>query len=93
MTSTSYSFVAADVGSTINIISGTGWTAGKYLIVSVASNAATLDRSPAAVGVTGGTYQLGRGRVVMVQGAAGVADTLSVCRKDGSNVYAWTALY
>jgi hypothetical protein len=34
-----------------------------------------------------------RGQVVMVQGGAGVADTLRVCRKDAANAYAWTALY
>jgi hypothetical protein len=34
-----------------------------------------------------------RGQVVMVQGGAGVADTLRICRKDAANAYAWTALY
>lgn len=34
-----------------------------------------------------------RGRVVMVQGGTGVADTFRVCAKDASNNYAWTALY
>jgi len=34
-----------------------------------------------------------RGVVAMVQGGGGVADTLRVCRKDASDVYAWTALY
>jgi len=34
-----------------------------------------------------------RGYVVMVQGGAGVADTLRVCRKDAADAYAWTALY
>lgn len=34
-----------------------------------------------------------RGQVVMVQGGAGVADTLRVCRKDAADAYAWTALY
>jgi lysophospholipase L1-like esterase len=34
-----------------------------------------------------------RGTVTMVQGGAGVADTLRVCRKDAANNYAWTALY
>ena len=36
---------------------------------------------------------LTRGRVVMVQGGAGVADTLRVCRKDAVDSYEWTALY
>jgi hypothetical protein len=34
-----------------------------------------------------------RGRVVMVQGGAGVADTFRICAKDALNAYAWTALY
>jgi hypothetical protein len=34
-----------------------------------------------------------RGRVVMVQGGAGVADTLRVCLKNAVDSYAWTALY
>lgn len=34
-----------------------------------------------------------RGTVWYVAGGAGVADTFEVCRKDGSDVYAWTALY
>jgi hypothetical protein len=36
---------------------------------------------------------LTRGRVVMVQGGAGVADRLRVCRKDAVDSYEWTALY
>jgi len=34
-----------------------------------------------------------RGRVVMVQGGAGVADTLRVCLKNAVDSYSWTALY
>jgi hypothetical protein len=34
-----------------------------------------------------------RGRVVMVQGGAGVADTFRVCSKDGADAYAFRALY
>lgn len=59
VTSASHNFVAADVGNLIRITAGTGYTTGFYQIVSVASNAATLDRSPGAVGITGGTYYVG----------------------------------
>ena len=45
-TSASHSFVSADVGNLINIASGSGFTAGFYTIVSVATGTATLDRSP-----------------------------------------------
>lgn len=34
-----------------------------------------------------------RGRVVMVQGGAGVSDTFRICRKDAGDAYAWAALY
>lgn len=34
-----------------------------------------------------------RGRVTMVQGAAGVADTFRVCSKDAADAYAFRALY
>lgn len=36
---------------------------------------------------------LTRGRVVMVQGGAGVADSLRVCLKNAVDSYEWTALY
>ena len=56
VTSATHNFVAADVGNTINITAGTGFTIGIYEIVSVASNSATLDRSPGATSITGGTW-------------------------------------
>jgi hypothetical protein len=59
VTSASHSFVAADVGNILRITAGTGYTAGAYQIVSVASSAATLDRSPGATGITGGSYIVG----------------------------------
>lgn len=58
VTSGSYNFTSADVGKFINVTSGTGWTAGWYQILSTASNAATLDHSPAPVSTTSGTYNL-----------------------------------
>jgi hypothetical protein len=59
VTSASHNFVAADVGNILRITAGAGWTTGFYQIVSVAANAATLDRSPAATSTTGGTYYVG----------------------------------
>jgi hypothetical protein len=47
--SASYTFVAADVGAFVFIKSGTSWTVGSYLIVSVAAGKATLDRACASV--------------------------------------------
>jgi hypothetical protein len=56
VSSAGHNFVAADVGTQIKITAGTGWTVGSYHVVSVAANAATLDRSPAPVSTTAGTW-------------------------------------
>lgn len=67
VTSASYTFVSGDVGRTLNVTSGTGWTVGAYTINSVASGAATLSSSPAATGTTGGVYNMAA--VTSVSGA------------------------
>jgi hypothetical protein len=59
VTSASHSFVAADVGNTLRITAGTGFTTGVFYIVSVAGGAATLDRSAGTLGSTGGTWKEG----------------------------------
>lgn len=59
VTSATHNFTQADVGNWIRISAGSGWTTGWYQINSVSSNAATLDRSPAATSTTGGTWALG----------------------------------
>lgn len=59
VTSASHSFVANDVGNIMQLPGGGAFTAGFYQIVSVASGAATLDRSPAATSSTGGSYAVG----------------------------------
>lgn len=56
VTSATHNFGADDVGNVIQITAGTDFTVGFYEIVSCASNAATLNASPAAVGKTGGTW-------------------------------------
>lgn len=59
VTSATHNFVAADVGNLIQVTAGTNFTVGFYQIVSVASNAATLDRAVGTVGATGGTFAVG----------------------------------
>jgi hypothetical protein len=59
VSSATHNFVAADVGNVIQVTAGAGWTVGFYEILSVAANKATLDRSPAAAGTTGGTWAEG----------------------------------
>jgi hypothetical protein len=45
ITSASHNFTADEVGNYFNVTAGTSWTPGLYKIVSVAANAATLDRA------------------------------------------------
>lgn len=60
ITSATHNFVAADVGNIIRISAGTNWTTGWYQIVSVAANAATLDRAVGtAAGLSNGTFAVG----------------------------------
>lgn len=67
VSSATYTFVAGDVGAALQIVGGTGWTQGTYIIQSVAGGAATLDHSPGAVTVSGGSYYLSNIRNVEVQ--------------------------
>lgn len=59
LTSVANPFTSAHVGNVINITGGTGFTAGRYEISSVASNVATMDRSVGTASSTGGTGNLG----------------------------------
>ena len=60
VTSASHNFVAADVGNCLHVTAGTSWLPGFYRIVSVATNAATLDRAVASsASVTNGTFFVG----------------------------------
>jgi hypothetical protein len=60
VTSSQVGFTTAHTNNTIRIPSGvTGFTAGVYQITAVSGGVATLDRSPAAVGTTGGSGRLG----------------------------------
>lgn len=72
-------------------------SSGKQLdILDDSSQPAVLKASKfiaSGAGVEGVCDATQRGRIVFVTGAAGVTDTLRVCRKDAADVYAWTALY
>lgn len=85
VTSASHNFVAADVGNLIQITAGSGWTTGFYEIVSVASNAATLDRSPAATSTTGGTWWEG--------GAMGTPGKVAGVKVAGNDVWIKAGTY
>lgn len=59
ITSVARPFSSVDVGNIINITSGTGWTTGRYQIISVTVVTATMDRAIATNGSTGGHGNLG----------------------------------
>lgn len=73
ITSATHDFVATDVGNIINITeAGDGFTLGRYEIVSVNANAATLDRACGTNGAkTGGDWYLG-GAAISPNTVAGV---------------------
>jgi len=51
-------FELGDVGKTLRITGGTGFTVGDYTVQSVAAGVATLDRSPGTNGSTNGSGKL-----------------------------------
>ena len=56
VSSATYTFTSADVGRYINITAGTGFATGYYQVLSVTTGVAILDRSPAPVSTTGGSF-------------------------------------
>jgi hypothetical protein len=52
-------FTTNETGNVINVTSGTGFTLGRYHIVSQTGGVATLDRAVGTVGSTGGNANLG----------------------------------
>jgi hypothetical protein len=59
LTSAASPFGAAHVGNLINVTGGTGFTTGRYQVVSVAGAVATMDRAVGTAGSTGGGGRLG----------------------------------
>lgn len=73
VTSVSHVFATTDVGDCIFISAGTGFTVGRYVILSVNAGAAVLDRSAGTTGSVGGTWVEG-GALLTI----GNADSLKV---------------
>jgi hypothetical protein len=59
ITSAATPFSAASVGNCLNVTAGTGWTTGRYEILSVSLGTATVDRAIAVAASIGGTAALG----------------------------------
>lgn len=85
LTSAANPFTSAHVGNAINITSGTGFTTGRYRVVSVASNVATMDRAVGTVGSTGGNGRLG--------GALATLGTLTGAMVAGNDAWIRAATY
>ncbi len=73
VTSVTRAFGVNDVGNHLHITAGASFTVGWYRIVSVSAGAATLDRSPGATGLTGGTWYEG-GAASLNSATAGQTD-------------------
>lgn len=89
VSSGTHNFVGGDVGGYIDVTGGTGFVVDRYQIVAVGANKAYLLTSPGAVGSTGGSYDLNRGRIAYIQSGAGSNDIWNRCSKDNADVYAW----
>ncbi len=59
VTSATISFDATHIRNGLRITAGTGFTQGLYEITAVSGGKATLDRSPGATSITGGTARVG----------------------------------
>ncbi len=80
LTSALNPFTALHVGNIVNITGGTGFTVGRYQVVSVATNVATMDRAVGTAGSTGGTGNLGGAvaTIATANGAAVASNTIHV---------------
>lgn len=74
LTSAANPFTSAHVGNVIAISAGTGFTTGRYTILSVSGSTATVSSSPGTVSSTGGTGSLGGG--VTIAGTYGSDSTV-----------------
>ncbi len=76
----------ASGGGILSFVDSSGGLSAPYAVL-------TSGEAKWATGTEGTCNGANRGRLVMVQGGAGVADTFRVCAKDISDVYGWRALF
>jgi hypothetical protein len=76
LTSAANPFTSAHVGNTINVTSGTGFTAARYTVLSVSGAVATMDRAVGTAASTGGHGNLG-GSMLTVGAAVTAIVTLN----------------
>lgn len=85
ITSAARAFTSVDVGNTINITSGTGFTVQTVEIMSVLGGIATCDKSVGTLGSTGGTGKLG--------GAKAAPEDIDSLAVAGNTVYLRAGTY
>lgn len=90
MTSVTCPFSSASVGNIIQITAGTGFTAGFYQVVSVATSTATVDRTAGTGGSTAGTFALG-GALATIAKAFAAMTTSNIIFVKASATYVTTA--
>ena len=83
LTSAGNPFTSSHVGNIINVTGGTGFTTGRYQVVSVAAGVATMDRAVGTTSSTGGTGKLG-GALATISTAAGVMVAGNTCYFTGT---------
>lgn len=80
LTSVANPFSPADAGNIINITGGSGFTTGRYEIVSVSGITATMDRAVGTASSTGGTGNLGGSMATIAAAvvAAATSNTVNI---------------
>lgn len=91
LTSSANPFTSAHVGNYINITGGTGFTTGRYEILSVASNVATVDRNVGTTSSTGGSGKLGGAMATIATGLQQCIVGGMVCYVKASATYSISA--
>jgi hypothetical protein len=84
LTSVLNPFTSADVGNTINVTSGTGFTVGRYNVRSVSTGIATMDRAVGTAASVGGVGNLGGSMASPVTAMAAIVSGNSVWLKSGT---------
>lgn len=84
LTSAGNPFSSASVGNVINITGGTGFTTGRYEVMSVSVSTATMDRAVGTASSTGGTGNLGGSLATILTGMNAAYSANTVWVKSGT---------
>ena len=92
LTSAANPFTSAHIGNIVNITGGTGFTAGRYEVVSVAASVATMDRAVGTASSTGGAGKLGGALLTISAGLSAAAGNTASSTQD-AKVYVKAGTY